>query len=159
LARTLTNEKKAGELERLLAEHGKSDSESAGYRLYCGELHLLRGEVAQADRHFTAAFAKAPPQVGWQYRNGLIRARVKAEKVVATYQEVGPRRITFEELAQACLTERNAKELAALLAAHRRAEPDDLNVPRWELEVKWLNKDYEGALQLLAAHRAGLFAS
>jgi hypothetical protein len=158
LARTLTYQKKADELKRLLAEHGKRDANSAPYRFYCGELALLAGNVAEADGHFTAALGKAPRQADWRYRQGLVRARVKAGKTARTYQEAGAVRFTFEELAQACVADRNARELESLLTAHRRAEPEDEALVVWKLELHWLKKDYEGALKVLAEHRAGALA-
>jgi uncharacterized protein HemY len=158
LARRLMQQKRDAELERLLQAHAASHPEDAWGQLYRGELHLLRGEVAQADRQFTAALAKAPRPNEWEFRNGLVRARVKAGAVAFTYQELGPGRRTFEQLAWVCLRDGNAGQLQALLGAHRRAEPDDPNVPAWELEVRWLNQDYEGALKLLNEHRGGLFA-
>jgi tetratricopeptide (TPR) repeat protein len=159
LARALLTGKKAKELESLLKLHGKRHSGDTLYLFYSGELALLRNDLPAADRHFRAALAKAGPPQQWMARNGLYRARVRAGKVVETYTEVGPGPETFEALASVCLAEKNADQLGALLAAHTKAKPDDPNLTGWELERRWLKKDYEGALKLLAEHSEGALAA
>jgi tetratricopeptide (TPR) repeat protein len=154
LARHLTADKKAAPLERLLAEHARGHQSDPYYHFYCGELALLRGDPAAAQTHFAAARKRAPRPDDWPFRNGLARARVKAGKVAATYRELGPNRRTFAELARLCQTERSARGLEELLAAHRRADPADPDLPAWDLELRWLRKDYEGALKLLGRHAA-----
>jgi hypothetical protein len=88
----------------------------------------------------------------------LFRARVKAGKAAGAYREDGPGPQTFVDLADVCLADQNAGQLAELIAAHRAAQPDDPDLPVWELEVKWLKRDYGGALALLTEHRQGVFA-
>src|SRR5207249_4407540 len=112
----------------------------------------------QAEAHFAAAAAKGGSRDQWRYRPGLFRARVKAGKAADTYREFGPGARTFEELAALCLEEKDAKQLQALIDAHRQARPDDAGIPAAELDVRWLNQDYEGLLKLLAEHREDLFA-
>jgi hypothetical protein len=156
LAQDLLSRKKEKELGALLSEHGKTHSKDPFYRFYCGEQALLRGDHAGAERHFRAALAKAAPQQQWMARNGLYRARVKAGKAAEAFKEAGPE--AFEALATVCLGEKNAGQLEALLAARRKAKPADRDLPAWELELRWLKKDYEGALKLLAQHREGALA-
>ncbi len=159
LARTLLHNKDERQLGALLGEYGKKHAATAVYRHYRGELHLLRGEVEPAVRELTAALALAPPQEQWGIRHTLLCARIKARETVAAYREAGANRGSFEEIANLCIREKNAVELETLLAAYRQAHPDDPRLPAWELELKWLQADYAGALKLLAEHRQGLFAT
>lgn len=103
--------------------------------------------------------ALTPPREHWAIRRALLRARIKAGVAVAAYREAGADRRSFDEIGNLCLWEKNAAELEALLGAHRQARPDDPWLPAWELELKWLQNDFAGALQLLTEHRQGLFAT
>jgi predicted Zn-dependent protease len=158
LAGELLCEKKAADLQRLVEEHGTTHPQDPYYRYYAGELSLLRGNAALAEAHFTAGRGQAPRQQEWMFRQGLLRARVHAGKVAETYREFGPGEDAFLELAGVCRREQSTKGLAALLAEHRKARPDDPNLPAWELEAKWFEKDYAGALKLIISHRTGVLA-
>ncbi len=153
----LLRRKKTAELLRLIEEHGIDHAGDPARLLHLGELYLLRGDVAQADQHFTAALRKVHAGQDWRYRNGLYRARVRAGKTVLTYREMGQG--VFTDLAHVCLSAGSSAELEALLAAHRRVEPDDVNLSGWEVEARWLKKDYEGACKLLTRQRALLLTA
>jgi predicted Zn-dependent protease len=157
LAPQLVYQKKDKELAALLAEHERGREADPLCEFFQGELHLLRGEADKAEPHFAAALARGTPRDQWRFRNGLFRARVKAGKAAATYPEVEPGPATFEALAALCVQEKDARQLQALIDANHKAHPDDANVPAWELEVKWLNQDYDGVLKLLAEHREDVF--
>jgi predicted Zn-dependent protease len=144
-------------LAELLAEHGKQHADDAWFLFYQGEWHLLRGENATAEKCFTRALVKIPPQNEWLFRNGLWRARIKVGKTVVTYQEIGPGTRGFEDLAYLCLQDKNVNELQALLASHRLAEPEETDLAGWDVEIRWLKQDYEGVLKLLDDHK-GVFA-
>ena len=158
LASHLLAQKKAKELAELLDAHGKNHAATIRQQFYTAELHLLRGEARPAKELFAAALARATPQEQWSYRFGLLRAAVKGGWAVATYLEMGHDNRAFEDLAGLCVSDKDARQLAGLIAAYRRAEPDDLSVVAWEVDLRWLRKDYEGALKLLEAHRADIFA-
>jgi len=158
LANRLESAKKDKELAALLEEHGKDHADDPLYRYYQGELFLLRGDAQQAEPHFVAALAKAPPQQQPSYRQGLFRARIKLGQTAATYQEAGRGTAHFEALANLCLQEKDAKQLQTLIAAHRQAMPDDASLPAWDVEVPWLNGDYEGVLKVLQEHPLDTFA-
>jgi hypothetical protein len=158
LARQCLSLKKEKELQALLDEHGKSHSKDPLYHYHVAELHLLRGEVGKAEQQFSAALANSSPQHEWMFRNGLNRARIKAGKAVDVYRETGAENFRFEELANLCKTDGNARQLEALIAARRETDPDDPDLPLWDLEVKWLDRDHEGAFKLRTEHRRGVFA-
>ncbi len=156
LAQRLLTARKGEALADLLKEHEQLPEGHALCEFYRGEWELLRGAPEKAEPHFAAAFLKVSPQYELRFRNGLFRARIKTGKVVATYEQVEPRRKTFEELASLCVAEKDAVQLLALLDAHRKADPDDAILPVWEMELKWLRRDFEGTLRLLAEHRDGV---
>jgi predicted Zn-dependent protease len=157
LAARLVFRKKDKDLATLLNLHRKGHDKDPWYQFYTGELHLLRGEAQQAEQHFAAALANSPRDENWSLRNGLFRARVKGGKAVTTYREYKPGVRTFEDLAGLCVHGKDAKQLQALIDAHRKDDPDDPSLPAWELEVKYLNADYDGVLKLLADNQDELF--
>ncbi len=157
LAGNLVFQKKEKELAQLLDAHRLNQrADQPWHHFFSGELALLRGDIPQADRHFSAAFAKASPQNNWTCRHRLYLIRIKAGKAAATYQEFGRGNRIFQDLAQQCLNDKNAPQLADLIAAHRLDRPEDSHIPAWELDVKWLNQDYAGTWQLLTQNRQRL---
>jgi tetratricopeptide (TPR) repeat protein len=155
LAPRLVSSKKEKELAALLDGHAKEHAGDPLCRFYRGEWHLLRGDVKQAEEAFQAAQAKGLPP--WRFRDGLFRARVKAGKAAETYHEIEPGPTTFQSLAYLCIENKDAKQLQALIDAHRKARPDDSNLPVWDMEVRWLKGDHEGVLQLLSEHDEDFF--
>ncbi len=152
LAGNLVFQKKDKELVQLMAEHGHDQGPALLY--YSGELHLLLGEPAKAEKDFEAALAKAPQRDLWKYRQALNRSRVKAGKAADAYRKAGaPSTQTFEDLAFLCLDQKQPRQLADLIALHRQAHPEDKGLLSWDLEVLWLNQDYTGALKLLDERR------
>ncbi len=156
LAREWVMQKKPEELQRLLDEHQQHPEADEWLPFFWGELHLLRGNVEQAERRFNAGLATAKPANAWSYRNGLFRARLKAGKIVDTYQEFGHGSRLFEQLAYLCLDHKEPRQLDALLAEHRKAHADDPNLLGWELDSKWLKQDQVGVLALIQEHRQGM---
>ena len=152
LASNLVFRKKDKDLEQLLTEHGKADEPASLY--FSGELHLLRNELDQAEKDFTVALAKTQMRDQWKYRQALNRARVKAGKAADTYRSLGLGNTRyFEDIAHLCFGEKDAKQLAELVALHRQASPDDAVLLSWDLDVLWLKNDFAGALKLLDKHR------
>jgi hypothetical protein len=158
LAGSYVQKKQDKALEGLVTEHGQKHPQDLWLLFYRGELHLLRGELDQADRDFDAAHAKARPRDDvWLLRNGLIRVRIKAGKVAALYRELGADHQVFQDLCYTCLSDKNAMQLDALIAARRMENADDPHLPAWDLEALWLKKDYKRAVELIDQHRGGLF--
>jgi tetratricopeptide (TPR) repeat protein len=158
LALELLSQKKEKDLAALLAEYGQGRQGELLCEFYQGELHLLRGETPAAVRTFAAALHRALPPDAWRFRQGLLRARVKAGQAAVAYQDLGPGTTTFQSLAGLCIQEKDSQQLQSLIDAHRKAYPDDGLLPAWELDFRWLKQDYEGALNLLIEHRRDVFA-
>lgn len=153
LARRWTDAKQDKPLAQLLDEHAQAKPNDPWLAFYRGELELLRGAADRAAEHFAAAHRKMPARDSFTTRNALFRARVKTGKTVATYREFNQGTRTFDDLAYQCLHEKNAAELSALVAVHRQADPDDVSLPMWEVQIARLKKDDDTALKLLAAHQ------
>lgn len=157
LAGQLVLKKNAEELDALLAEHGKDRAKDPWHAFYSGEVALLRGKPALAERSF--ATAGAPANQRWAFQRALHRAQLQAGKIVEAYRDASAGTHAFDELASLCQQEKNAAQLSALIAEHRKSDPDDSNLVAWDLDLRWLQGDYEGALKLLAAHREDVFRS
>jgi hypothetical protein len=159
LAWRYRNPKQVKEFERLIQEHAKNDPNDPKLPLEQAELHLLRGEAVLAEKQFALAKEKGNANDKYAVRTGLIRARIRLGKIVQTYEEFGAGNQTFLDLASQCISEKNPDQLQGLLAAHRLAIPTFKNVALWELEICWLKKDYEGALNRITPDRARLLGN
>jgi uncharacterized protein HemY len=148
LADHAVKEKNADLLGQLVVEHGAIRREHLAVHYNTGRLRVLRDLPDAADEAFTAAVAKAPPGRDWVYRNALYTLRIQRGKALDTYRESGGKAEVFGELAAACLREKNAEQLAALLAAKPPVPTE-----QWELNLRWLRNDYAGVLQYLDAKR------
>jgi predicted Zn-dependent protease len=155
LANQLLTDKKPKELETLLEEHRELHGETTKWLEFAGELSLLKGQAAEAEQRFRAALDKQDRQMAYRSRRGLERAVVMAGKSVAHYRAEGGRG-TFLGLVNACVEDKNAAELAALIAERRKTNPKDRDLLVWETELKALNKDHEGVLKTLTEHREKL---
>jgi len=155
LANQLLAGKKPKELEALVEEHGRHHNQEANWLEFAGELSLLRGQAAQAEKHFRAALENKDRGTAYRGRRGLERAVVMAGKSVAHYRAEGGR-LTFVGLVNACIADKNAAELAALLAERRQTNPNDRDLLLWETELKALEKDHAGVLKTLTEHREKL---
>jgi predicted Zn finger-like uncharacterized protein len=156
LAGLLVQEKKKEELARLIEEHAKDTPTSPLHRFYAGELALLQGDPAGAEAHF--AGGKEEGRNRWRWQNGLYRARVQAGKVVQTYEEFRKEPGIFGTLASVCSTEKKPRQLEALIAAHRKARPEDGELLFWELERRWLDGDHAGVVRLIEEDREGVLS-
>ena len=150
------NPKQIAEFTRLIEEHAKHHPDDPRLLLERAELHLLRGEMVQAEPILLRAKEKATPADVHSVRVALMRCRVRMGKAVETYQEYGPGAMTFQDLAFQCAFEKNPQQLEALLAAHRQAFPKFKNTAVWEVEIGWLKKDYENTARVIQAQRAAL---
>jgi tetratricopeptide (TPR) repeat protein len=138
------------ELRHLVEVHRDREPEDP-WRHFCeGELLLEKGRPDQAEKEFAAA-GKGPldQPAQDQVRGRRLFARVRASQAVAAYAEVGPGSLPFTQLAWDCDSAKDGKQLEALVAAHRRHDPDDRTLPAWDAEARWLKGDYAETVDLL----------
>ncbi len=148
--------KKDNELEQLLQEHGRKHAKDASWHFHNGELHLLRNDAAQAEKSFLAALALPMQRFDKQtFQSGVDRARLKLGRLAESHLASAGSARVFENLASMCALEKDEKQLAALVAAHREKTPDDPSLAAWELDLQWLRKDYAGLVKKLEGPREG----
>ncbi len=156
LAGELVLRKNGKVLEKLLQEHAAKD---AHWRYLQRELHLLRKEPGLAEQAFLASLDKAPRLDRLTCLAGLQRARVQAGRGVDAYRESKSPQRDFTNLASWCIADKDGKQLADLVDAHRAKHPGDTSLFAWELDLQWLRHDYEGLAKKLAGPREGVLAS
>jgi tetratricopeptide (TPR) repeat protein len=156
LANTLVWKKQADLLSQVVQEHARAHGGKAERLFFSGELHMLRGQFAAAEKDFAAALAKVPQRDQWKYKNALSRAKIKQGKTVALYLDSGKSTRTFQDLAHLCVQEKNPDQLQELLAVHRQEHPDDDALPGFELDILWLKSDYAGALKFMEEKKQAL---
>jgi hypothetical protein len=155
VARRLLDERKFGPLLRLVEEHlGADRADPAAHRLEA-ELYLLRGDGARADQALAVALKGGVRPDDWMTQQLLARVGVFRGRAVATYGEQGSPE-AFTRLANVCVSERRADDLAALVAARAADAPDDPALAGWRLEVRWLKGEYGPLVRDLRADREAL---
>jgi tetratricopeptide (TPR) repeat protein len=159
LASELLLQKKTKDLVELLEEHGREYPNDPDHDFYAGELYLLRGDLPQAERRFIRARGRGSKYNTWKIDRSLSRARIMAGKAVAVYKEAGGGVEILDQLAWACQSEKDVAQLESLIEVHRRLDPEDGRLLNWDLEVRWLKKDYNEVLKLLTENRIDLLAS
>jgi len=154
LAYQLIGQKKEKELETLLKEREREGAADAAQEHFWGELHFLRGDFKKAEQRFAAASVKEAPSEFKRSGYRLNLTRVKAGNAVRAYEESEKGSQEFEQLAAACVQEKDSRQLQGLIDVHRRLSPDDSKLPQWEADALWLKQDYDGLVKRLNANRA-----
>jgi tetratricopeptide (TPR) repeat protein len=152
LARELVTKKDVKGLSNLLDTHRKQAPNDPKLRFYTGELFWLRGESVKADAEYTAALRKTSERDSWQVRNAFYRVRVKNGKAVATYREMQTQLGVMDSLVSECISQKDAGQMEQLLEVYRKEKPEDPSLPVWELDIRWLKKDWEGVVKYLDEH-------
>jgi hypothetical protein len=152
------NQERIKEYEQLIQEHAKHHPNDPRLLEERAELHMLRGDFALAEAHFTRAFRGKKQPIG-AARFGLIRARIQLGKAIETYQELGANTLAFQDIANQCVHLKNADQLESLLAAHRKAFPKIAKEAMWEMDIHWLRKDYAKTVADIKANNGALLKS
>src|SRR5262249_29219799 len=93
-----------------------------------------------------------------EFRSRRVHTLFEEGKGLAAYENIGPRKATFDQLALLAFYAENGKLLEALVDAHRKADPHDKDLPGWEAEVHWLKKEYAKVALVLTEHRQEVLA-
>ena len=136
---------------------------------YAGELALLAGDPATAERRFAAGMAKLPQpdprenratvppgaadpvtdprERDWEaFRSRRTVCLFKLGEWRRAYDELSPKADTFDQLARLLADAGDAAGLAALVAAHEAAEPDDAGLFPWRVETYFQQRDYRAVV-------------
>lgn len=154
-------------LEKLLKAHAEKFASDTDLAFHRAVLNLMRGNVREAEMVFRAELAKPePPKDPKKFvatnrnaaRLGLYHAYVRQGKTVEQYRIAGSEPDSFLMLAQICVFEKATRELEALVAAHRKANPKDPRLRRFEGEAAFLKGDYTTAWDCFKDARRESFA-
>ncbi len=154
LAHALAESGAADRLEALIEAHRAGHPKDNWLPYYTGELHLLREEYEAADEAYAAGLALELSEEDREaYRLARVYARFRAGQALEAYEQIGPRRETFAQLAGLLSAEGKAEELAALVEAHRGHDADDPALAYWGAEALWQRGDYAAMVRLLRERR------
>jgi tetratricopeptide (TPR) repeat protein len=146
-------------LRQLIQAHREKRPDDPAADLYEGELHLHEGDSGKSVAAFARGMARKPSEALRQrFHHNHVLALYQAGKGLSAYTDFGRDRQTFNQLANLFFQGSKAKELEALIAAHRQTAPNDPTLPVWETDARFLAGDYAAALKLLEQHRGGAFA-
>jgi hypothetical protein len=159
LAEKLLDEDEEGsapspQLPKLIEAHRKREPKDVYLDYFAGVMHHRKKEYDLAESAFAACMTKPlDPEEREMFRAERVIARFHAGKGMSAYKDVGPADATFTQLARLYGYSSDAKNLAELVAEHRKASPDHPGVHYWQAEVDWLNKDYAKAAEAFARGR------
>jgi predicted Zn-dependent protease len=157
--RALSAEQAKAALRQLIETHRAKRPDDPAADFYAGELHLREKEYDQAAAAFARGVARKPQEpLRQRFRYSHVRALYQAGKGLTAYTDFGRDKLTFNQLANLFVQGGKAKELQALVAAHRQTDLNDPTLPVWEAEARFVAGDYAAALKLLEQHRGGAFA-
>jgi tetratricopeptide (TPR) repeat protein len=158
LASVLLDDDEAGdtdELGELMTAHRARKPEDPWLDYYEGLLRLNNDDdPTAAETVLAAGIVKVTSDDDREaFRSALVGARLRAGNGLSAYRDLGPRKATFNQLAQAFALDRKADDLGKLLAAHRANDAADADLPAWQAEYHWLRCEYAEAAAVLMAHR------
>jgi tetratricopeptide (TPR) repeat protein len=156
LANLLLNAKKAKELQELIEAHRPHAAAQPGEVLFFeAQVRFLQKKPAEAIPLIQQACEKETRDYR---RNAYVRRFVlemkAAGQLLEGYRAAPDKGQAFQTLAQALVSDKNAKELEALLRAHATNEPDD-DVELYRGELCLLQGKVKDAEQIFAAALGG----
>lgn len=153
----LFEEKNAWEaLEALVKAHARNDPKDLQLAYYDVQVKVARGDhSAAAEVALDALRRTQEPERREYFRAVFLDSLLALKQVLPAYSETPDRDFAFGYLAERAAEQEMAGELDKLLAAHRSYRSDDLRLPIWEAEVKWLRKDYRAVVDILTRYREG----
>ena len=157
LAARLLDKQDYGPLGKLIATHTRLvPDDSRGY-YYQAELKRMQKDPEAADQSFAKAMSLAQDQPDESSQN-LIRAswvaaRYERGKGLSAYKDIKPADKVFKQLARRYFNDRNARDLAQLVAARSADAPEDPDAFLWDAGAKYLAGDYAAAVEALTTNR------
>ncbi|HZZ80913.1 MAG TPA: tetratricopeptide repeat protein, partial [Gemmataceae bacterium] len=134
------------DLPALIAEHVKKWPRDPQVLLFQGDLQLRDEQYALADKSYTKAFAEInDPPVLERYRFNRINARYLAGDVLGAYHAIGPQRLCFQQLANACWYDKKMAELKLLVEAHDKNDAIDPQLTRFRWRLAIFDKRFNDA--------------
>lgn len=148
LAEDLDEDDQYAELGRLLDAHRARYPDDPQVSYYLGQLLLHRELWPQAAKVLEKGWRAAEGDDKDRYRYSLVRALYRSGRLAFTYAEVGPPRLTFQQLAALLREDRRGDELALLVAAERHHAGDGQELLAHEAHAELLRGRADRALAL-----------
>jgi tetratricopeptide (TPR) repeat protein len=145
----------APELRMLVQKHAEKCPDDVWLLYYSGEAHMMKEEYAAAEADFDKGLSQAAlnDEEKASYRSEYLGASFEAGHGLKAYEAVTEKTAAFLQLAGHFASKPDSAGLAQLIEAHRKNQADDPYLPRYEAEVKWLDKDYAGVVDCLTGKR------
>lgn len=136
----------AKQLHDLTEAHGKRSASDPWLVFYEGVLFQAGKDYEKAEKAFAAAHAaylEANPGGAESntFRSRRVRCLILMKQGLRAYAEVGPAADTFAQVAQSYRFDKDAAGLEALVAAHRKRYPADVQLLYWSAEVLLLKDE------------------
>jgi len=154
LAEELDTAETAETLGKLVQLHRKSNPKDVRLHYYSGRRYVLTEEYDKADAAYAAGMALKLSEDDLEgFRQARVYARYRAGKIMEAYRDIGPARDTFTQLCGLLSADENMNMMASLVEAHRKACPEDPNVPLRQAQVHFSREEYAPAVKVLAGHQ------
>jgi tetratricopeptide (TPR) repeat protein len=138
----------------LVAAHRKYAAADPWLPYFSGSALELLGRHGQAEAVYAAGMkAQSDAAILEELRAARVRNLLAAGKPMEAYARVGPRRRTFDQLAEAAVWEGDVHTLEILVRAHRVQDGADPSLPLWEAEAQALGGRLQDAVELLVRNR------
>src|SRR5262249_7142184 len=138
------NQKNLGLMRLLVVEHRRKHPKDPWLFYYSGQLKAQANSFDDADKEFAAAMKAAPDDDARdEFHVSRVFARFRAGKELDAYQNIEPRKATFDQLARLCDSAANVDRLQALVSAHRKQDPKDADGHLWQAQVHFLRQEYD----------------
>jgi hypothetical protein len=121
-------------------------------------LHVAKSDDAAAEVDFLKGLeqpnlAKDQEQ---SYAREYVNVAFRLGNAMKAYDAADNKKTAFDQLAWLFLDKKDADGLAQLIDAHRKAMADDGDVPLWDGEIRFLQKDHSAAADILKTNRQGI---
>jgi tetratricopeptide (TPR) repeat protein len=146
-------------LRLLVVEHRRRHADDPWVFYYSGRVKALAKSFDDADKEFAAAMKTAPnDDAREEFRSSRVFARFQAGKELDAYQNIEPRKATFDQLARLCDSAANVDRLQALVSAHHMRDPKEADAHLWQAQVHFLRQEYDEVKKILTRHRTAILA-
>jgi hypothetical protein len=142
-------------LRALIDLHRKNCPTDLMLLYYSGEAHMLKQEYPAAEADFSSGLAQADltDEEKPVYRMRYFAAAFENGNGLKAYAAVDDKKHAFVQLRRRFDSKNDAVGLAQLIDAHRKTDAQDIDLPLWDAEVKWLQHDHAAVVQLLTVNR------
>jgi tetratricopeptide (TPR) repeat protein len=140
-------------LEELVAAHLSKFPRDAWGNYYHAKLLQDVGDFASANAAYSAAMTTGNSADVDTFRVSWVYERFISGRGLSAYDDIKPSDKVFAQLGRLFGSRKDRSDLSTLIAARRADAPDDPNLPLWDADMKFLDRNYAEAVQILVANR------